>query len=151
MTFSLNTMRRKTSIIRTFFNMKIMGRNWQSFGWSCARKFGYIRRFISSSNSCGGVSVYLRFTSEEKSEQSEQSQWVAPMAKLHGFEPIWQWGAMRTVRNQAVLDKQPPSVLPQAELIYAATPISVSFCIYISQAFQNLKLSLCVQNEANWA
>jgi hypothetical protein len=32
MTFSLNTMRRKTSIIRTFFNMKIMGRNWQSFG-----------------------------------------------------------------------------------------------------------------------
>ena len=37
--------------------MKIMGRNWQSFGWSCDRKFGYIRRFISSSNSCGGVSV----------------------------------------------------------------------------------------------
>jgi len=32
MTVSLNTMRRQTSIIRTFFNMKIMGRNWQSFG-----------------------------------------------------------------------------------------------------------------------
>lgn len=68
----------------------------------------------------------MRFTSEETSEQSEQSQWVAPMAKLHSFEPIWQSGAMRTVRNQAVLDKQPPSVLPQAELICAAAPICVS-------------------------